>query len=172
VIPQRLSAADHLAGCVLLNPELRGSLRPDEAALLAAQQPLDPDELKARVILETDNDPERLVCHFRECVRRMRMDAGLDKPAESSAMQRLMEARNRETVSMADVETTERNRAAESAYRRGYVQGYWEGSENERKYGAEKVDAFWNDVLSPWRYRDCSRLVLPPEITDKAGGAA
>jgi hypothetical protein len=161
---KRLTAADHLAGCLLLNPELRAALLPDEAAMLPTQNELDQEELVARVRLETDNDPERLICHFRECVRRMRADAVLDKPEVSAAMRRLAEAK----TEMDDIMPTERSiRSAESSYRRGYVQGYWMGSEDERKHGAEKVDTFWNDVLCKWRYGNCSGIVLPPEL----GGA-
>jgi hypothetical protein len=80
----------------------------------------------------------------------------------------MSETNKRLSVPLSEVEIAERDRAVESAYRRGYVQGYWEGSENERKHGAERVDAFWNDVLSPWRYTDCSQFITPPEIGGEA----
>jgi hypothetical protein len=91
----RFTAADHLHGCILLHPPLKESLRSDEAFYLATLNAPDAEAVKYSVRLETDNDPERLVCHFRECVRRMRMDAGLDEPAKTTAMSRLREARKR-----------------------------------------------------------------------------
>jgi hypothetical protein len=167
---KRLTAADHLAGCLLLNPELRAALRPDEAAVLAAQDELDPEELAARVRLETDNDPERLICHFRECVRHMRIDAGMDKPAGSSAMRRLSERLDREDDHIPDFATTQvRHLAAvEMAYRRGYAQGYFRGSEDERKHGPDKVADHWNDAIMKWRYKRPIKIEFPPEL----GGVA
>ena len=53
----------------------------------------------------------------------------------------------------------------EIAYRRGYVQGYYTGSEDEREHGPRKVDNHWNNVLVRWRYKRPLRFDFPPEIS-------
>jgi len=128
-IPQRLSAAAHLLGCVLCDGNLhvalelegRRLIEPErfeesslraiaEAVVVLVREGMAPslnvllsstdDEgvrgaavsLSSRVDLETDRDSERLAAHFRECLRRAKMD--------KSVASRLGLARGREADSV------------------------------------------------------------------------
>lgn len=63
---------------------------------------------------------------------------------------------------------------SEMAYRRGYTQGYFQASEDERRFSASEVDDHFNDALTHWRYsQPTDRTIGPPELTrrpKKTGG--
>ena len=63
----------------------------------------------------------------------------------------------------------------ESAYRRGYADGFYAGFDgyDDLLYaGVSKKNAynrcwdFWNQELRKWRNGDCSHEVLPPQLPD------
>jgi hypothetical protein len=64
--------------------------------------------------------------------------------------------------------------AAEMSYRRGYNQGYFQASEDERRFSSSEVDDHFNNALTNWRYREpTDRPVFPPELNrrpKKTGG--
>lgn len=64
--------------------------------------------------------------------------------------------------------------ASEMAYRRGYTQGYFQASEDERRFSASEVDDHFNDALMNWRYHQpTDRTIFPPELMrrpTKTGG--
>ena len=58
----------------------------------------------------------------------------------------------------------------ENSYRRGYHQGYNEGSADANSFSYKKVCGFFNKKLTKWRYGNISDFTRPPEIRSSLKG--
>jgi hypothetical protein len=54
--------------------------------------------------------------------------------------------------------------ASEHSFRRGYCHGYSQGIDDSLKKKYDMLCKFFDDKLTPWRFSDCSKLIVPPEI--------
>ena len=88
----RMTAAEHLFGCLLVDPDLRVRLNPEEVSLIPNLTG-DTSALRERVLLETESDPERLLQHWNANLKRARIDAGLDQRQNNNDLLSRIEAR-------------------------------------------------------------------------------
>ena len=96
----------------------------------------------------------------------------MDKKRTFEELKKEIEMRGGKLMTMADILNAPPE-SPESAYRRGYRDGYYRGFDDHDDLlyaGVSKKNAynrcwkFWGRELCDWARGDCSKLVLPPGL--------